>query len=193
MPAQDHVMRLTQAWLNRAVIGLNLCPFAKAVQTKDQIRAIYSAAQDPQTLLDTLCSELHYLAEANPDKTDTTLIVHPQVLADFLDFNDFLELADNAVDSLGYSGILQVASFHPQFQFAGSAAGDVSNATNQSPYPMLHILREASVERAVAAFPDPEAIYAANMRALNDLGPQGWAAILALCERDAQHNPNNGS
>jgi uncharacterized protein len=191
MPSQDHVMRLTQAWLNRAVMGLNLCPFAKAVHTKNQIRAIYSAAQDSQTLLDTLCGELHYLAEANPEKTDTTLIVHPQVLTDFLDFNDFLELADDALETLGYSGILQIASFHPQFQFADTAVDDVSNATNQSPYPTLHILREASVERAVAAFPDPEAIYTHNMRTLHDLGAQGWAKILALCESDAQHNKSS--
>jgi uncharacterized protein len=181
MTPQEKKLQETRAWVEHAVVGLNLCPFAKAVQVKNQIRYLYSEAPDEQTLLDTLCFEMHYLAEANPEKTDTTLIVHPNVLTDFLDFNDFLEMADDAVERLGYSGILQVASFHPQFQFDGTEPTEMSNATNQSPYPTLHILREASVERAVTAFPQAESIFEANIRTLENLGPSGWADLKALC------------
>jgi uncharacterized protein len=179
MTPEEKNLQETRAWVEHAVVGLNLCPFAKAVQVKNQIRYVYSETKDEQTLLDTLCFELHYLAEANPDKTDTTLIVHPHVLTDFLEFNDFLEMADDAVERLGYNGILQVASFHPKFQFEGTELTDMSNATNQSPYPSLHILREASVERAVAAFAAAESIFEANIRTLENLGPSGWADLKA--------------
>jgi uncharacterized protein len=172
-------MQATQAWLEHAVIGLNLCPFAKAVHVKNQIRYVISPAQDEQALLNILCTELHYLAEAPPEKIDTTLIIHPEVFTNFLDFNEFLSAADEALNSLGYSGVLQIASFHPQFQFAGTAAGEISNATNQSPYPMLHILREDSVERAVAAFPQADTIFEANIHTLKALGAQGWADLRA--------------
>jgi hypothetical protein len=117
--------------------------------------------------------------------TDTTLLIHPRVLTDFLDFNDFLGAADEALAQLGLDGVLQVASFHPQFQFAGTEADDVTNATNRSPYPTLHLLREASIARAVEAFPQPEAIYEANMRTLEALGAEGWAALQAQCKADA--------
>jgi uncharacterized protein len=173
------ILQATQAWLEHAVIGLNLCPFAKAVHVKNQIRYVPSPAQDEQALMDTLCTELHYLAEANPDKVDTTLIIHPEVFTDFLDFNEFLSAADEAIDTLGYSGILQIASFHPQFQFAGTAVGDITNATNQSPYPMLHILRESSIERAVNARPQAEEIFEANIATLEALGTRGWADLKA--------------
>ena len=181
----DTALPVTQAWLTRAVIGLNLCPFAKAVQTKNQIRYVLSPATDAETLLDTLCSELHHLAEADPAKTDTTLIVHPLVLTDFLDFNDFLGAAEAAVESLGYEGVLQVASFHPEFQFEGTDADDVTNATNRSPYPTLHLLREESIDRAVAAFPNAADIFETNISTLERLGPEGWAALQAQCLRDA--------
>ncbi|WP_347507240.1 DUF1415 domain-containing protein [Pseudomonas anguilliseptica] len=107
-------------------------------------------------------------------------------LSDFLDFNDFLAVVDDTLDDLGYAGILQVASFHPQFQFADTGVNDLSNATNRSPYPTLHILREASIDRAVAAFPDPEAIFEANIQTLEDLGAEGWGALQAQCRKDAQ-------
>jgi hypothetical protein len=191
LPATDpeRILRETRAWVDRAVIGLNLCPFAKAVQAKGQVRYVFSDARDDQSLLDTLCSEMHYLAEADPARLDTTLIVHPGVLADFADYNDFVDAADAAVEELGYAGVLQVATFHPQYQFAGTDPDDVTNATNRSPYPCLHLLRENSVERAVAAFPDPEAIFDNNMRTLEALGEQGWAALQAECRRDAQQPP----
>lgn len=175
----------TRAWVRRAVIGLNLCPFARAVDVKDQIRYVFSDATDPETLLATLVVELQRLADTDPEIVDTTMLIHPRVLADFEDFNDFLEVADAAVEDLDLDGVLQVASFHPQFQFADTEIDDVTNATNRSPYPTLHLLREESVDRAVAAFPEAEAIFERNMATLEKLGPQGWAAVKKSWEDDA--------
>ncbi len=175
----------TRAWVRRAVIGLNLCPFARAVDVKDQIRYVFSDATDAETLLATLVVELQRLADTDPELVDTTMVIHPRVFADFEDFNDFLELADAAVEALDLDGVLQVASFHPQFQFADTGPDDVTNATNRSPYPTLHLLREESVDRAVAAFPEAEAIFERNMATLEKLGPQGWAAVKKSWEDDA--------
>ncbi|HEU0202273.1 MAG TPA: DUF1415 domain-containing protein [Burkholderiaceae bacterium] len=182
---RDSVIAETRAWVDRAVIGLNLCPFAKAVQLKNQIRYVVSDATSAEGVLAALCDELHFLARAAPAEVDTTLLIHPQALTDFLDFNEFLEIADTAVEELGYAGVLQVASFHPQYQFDGTAADDITNATNRSPYPTLHLLREESIDRAVAAFPDARTIYETNMRTLESLGPEGWAQLQALCRGDA--------
>src|ERR1700749_318483 len=167
----------TRAWVRRAVIGLNLCPFARAVDAKDQIRSVFSDATDPETLLATLVVELQRLADTDPELVDTTMVIHPRVFTDFEDFNDFLELADAAVEELDLDGVLQVARFHPQFQFADTAPDDVTNATNRSPYPTLHLLREDSVDRAVAAFPEAEAIFERNMETLEKLGSEGWAKV----------------
>ena len=167
----------TTTWLERAVIGLNLCPFAKAVHVKRQIRYVVSMATTPEALADELVRELEYLAEANAEVVDTTLLIHPNVLQDFLDFNDFLEVADGIVDELQLDGILQVASFHPQFQFENTELDDISNYTNRSPYPTLHLLREDSVERAVAAFPEELEIASANIATLEKLGHDGWKAL----------------
>ena len=175
----------TRAWVRRAVIGLNLCPFARAVDVKDQVRYVFSDATDAETLLATLVVELQRLADTDPELVDTTMVIHPRVFADFEDFNDFLELADAAVEDLDLDGVLQVASFHPQFQFADTEPDDVTNATNRSPYPTLHLLREESVDRAVAAFPEAEAIFERNMATLEKLGPQGWAAVKKSWEDDA--------
>ena len=175
----------TRAWVRRAVIGLNLCPFARAVDVKDQIRYVFSDATDAETLLATLVVELQRLADTDAELVDTTMVIHPRVFADFEDFNDFLELADAAVEDLDLDGVLQVASFHPQFQFADTEPDDITNATNRSPYPTLHLLREESVDRAVAAFPEAEAIFERNMATLEKLGPQGWAAVKKSWEDDA--------
>jgi len=175
----------TRAWVRRAVIGLNLCPFARAVDAKDQIRYVFSDATDPETLLATLVVELQRLADTDSAVVDTTMLIHPRVLADFEDFNDFLELADAAVEDLDLDGVLQVASFHPHFQFADTEPDDVTNATNRSPYPTLHLLREESVDRAVAAFPEAEAIFERNMETLEKLGAQGWADVKKRWEDDA--------
>jgi hypothetical protein len=174
----DDPIALTRRWLERAVIGLNLCPFAKAVYVKEQVRFVLSEARDSDALYQQLNAELLWLRDADPQQTDTTLIVHPYVLTDFLDYNDFLDLADGLVAELGLEGEIQIASFHPDYQFAGTARDDVGNCTNRSPYPTLHLLREASVERAVAAFPDPDAIVTRNISTLERLGSEGWRALL---------------
>ena len=176
---EQAVLQATRAWVEHAVIGLNLCPFAKAVQVKDRIRYVCSDARDTDALLGVLRSELQRLADTPMEEIETTLLVHPQVLQDFLDYNDFLAEADALLQQMGLDGTLQIASFHPDYQFAGTDADDIANATNRSPYPTLHLLREASIERAVAAFPEAEAIYEANQRTLRALGPAGWALLRA--------------
>jgi len=169
--------RDTRAWLERAVIGLNLCPFAKAVHAKGQVHYKVSAAALPDALLDDLRGELAALRHADPQVRDTTLIVVPGMLQDFLDFNDFLGNADKLLAGMDLEGEIQIASFHPRYQFAGTAAEDITNFTNRSPYPTLHLLREASIDRAVPAFLEAEAIFEANMRTLRDLGRAGWDAL----------------
>ncbi len=185
----DHVIAHTRAWVDRAVIGLNLCPFARAAQAGRQVRYVASSASDPEALLLQLCDELNRLAEADPAKHETTLLVHPRVLTDFADYNDFLDLADAAVEELDLQGELQIASFHPQYQFAGTEACDITNASNRSPYPTLHLLREQSVSLAAEAFAatgrDTDAIFEANIATLRALGPEGWAELQARCAADA--------
>ena len=168
----------TRRWIERAVIGLNLCPFAKAVVAKGQVRMVLSEARDEAALLAQLGEELLHLRDTPAEVTDTTLIVHPHVLQDFLDYNDFLDAADGLVEELGLDGVLQVASFHPQYQFADSAPDDIANCTNRSPWPTLHLLREDSVSRAVAAFPDPDEIVERNIGTLERLGRDGWEKLL---------------
>jgi hypothetical protein len=173
----DAVIAATRAWIERAVIGLNLCPFAKAVYVKSQIRYIVSDARTPEALLDDLLRELRNLSHARAEDVDTTLLIHPHVLNDFLDYNDFLQVADAAVEELDLAGVLQVASFHPRYQFAGTAADDITNYTNRSPYPTLHLLREASVDQAVEAFPDAGEIYEKIVETMRRLGLGGWRAL----------------
>ncbi len=170
-------LELTRRWLERAVIDLNLCPFAKAVHVKQQVRFVLSDATTPEALLEQLAEELVLLRDTDPEQVDTTLIVHPDVLGDFLDYNDFLDNADAAVVALDLQGVLQVASFHPGYQFAGTAPDDIGNYTNRAPFPTLHLLREASVDRAVEAFPDPDAIVERNLRTLDGLGHAGWRKL----------------
>jgi uncharacterized protein len=169
----------TQRWLERAVIGLNLCPFAKAVHVKRQVRLVLCEATDVDVLRETLATELLLLRDTPAEDVDTTLIVHPRVLCDFLDYNDFLDEADALLEALDLEGVLQVASFHPQYQFAGTAADDVENFTNRSPYPTLHLLREDSVARAVEAFPDPDVIVERNIETLRKLGIAGWRKLFS--------------
>ena len=168
----------TRNWLEKAVIGLNLCPFAKAVYVKDQVRFVLSDATTPEALVEQLAEELLLLRDTPAEQIDTTLIIHPEVLTDFLDYNDFLDNADAAVEALDLGGILQVASFHPDYQFDGTHPDDPSNYTNRAPYPTLHLLREDSVERAVAAFPDPDVIVERNIATLDKLGAEGFKRLL---------------
>ncbi len=167
----------TRAWLERAVIGLNLCPFAKSVHVKGQVHYAVSRATTQQALLADLLTELKDLAAIDARLRDTTLLIAPDCLPDFLDYNDFLSDADRALEQLALDGVLQIASLHPRYQFAGTVEDDITNFTNRSPYPTLHLLREDSIDRAVAVFPRPESIFEANMRTMERLGPDGWAAL----------------
>ena len=172
--SNEQIIANTQRWIERAVIGLNLCPFAKAVHVKNQIRYVVSSATTPEALLQHLINELELLAETSAEKIDTTLLIHPQVLGDFLDYNDFLEMADETLEELDLAGELQIASMHPQYQFADTQPDDMENFTNRSPYPTLHLLREASVDKAVEAFPEAEQIFEKNIATMNKLGHEGW-------------------
>lgn len=174
MRPPEEIIAATRAWLEKAVIGLDLCPFARAVHIRNQIRYVVSEAETPEELLEDLIAELRALAAADPEEIDTTLLIHPRVLEDFLDYNDFLGVAEAAVEELELTGILQVASFHPRYQFAGTEPDDIENYTNRSPYPILHLLREESVERAVEAFSDTAQIYEKNIETLRRLGHEGW-------------------
>jgi hypothetical protein len=173
------IMASTQRWLERAVIGLNLCPFAKAVHVKRQIRYAVTAATTAEALRAELRHELELLAAAHPREIDTSLLIHPKAMTDFIDFSLFLTEADAIIRRLGQEGSVQIASFHPDYEFAGSAPDDVANCTNRSPYPTLHLLREASIDRAVAAFPDAAAIYERNIETLRRLGHEGWRRLWA--------------
>lgn len=173
----ETIIAETQDWLEKAVIGLNLCPFAKAVHVKKQIRYVVSAATTEQALLEELLAELRHLQDTDAEVLDTTLLIHPYVLTDFLDFNDFLDTVDMAVAEPEFDDAFQVASLHPRYQFAGTEVDDIENYTNRSPYPTLHLLREASVDRAVEAFPDADHIPDTNIETLQKLGHEGWAKL----------------
>jgi hypothetical protein len=173
----EEVIAATREWIERAVIGLNLCPFAKAVYVKNQVRFVVSRAPHLDGLLEDLDRELHFLAAADPEAVDTTLLIHPTLLPDFLDFNDFMQLAEAAVGEHELDGVIQIASFHPRFQFEGTEPDDIGNFTNRAPFPTLHLLREASIERAAAAFPEADTIYQRNIETLKRLGHAGWDAL----------------
>jgi len=174
---EDQVLKDTRHWVDQAVIGLNLCPFAKSVQVQGRVRYVVSTADTVERLIYDLGRELNALHDADPELVDTTLLIHPQVLTDFLDYNDFLDAADALVEELGLDGELQVASFHPRYQFEGTEPDDITNYSNRSPYPTLHLLREASIDRAVEAFPEAESIFEANIETLKRLGIGGWLAL----------------
>jgi hypothetical protein len=177
IPADSAVIAATQRWLEKSVIGLNLCPFAHAVHIRQQIRYVVSSAQTLDDLLDDLEHELQLLSADTARVIETTLLIHPRMFTAFLEYNDFLETADAFVENLGFEGELQIASFHPQYQFAGTEPDDITNCTNRSPYPMLHLLRESSVAAAVAAFPDTDKIYLQNIETMRKLGADGWNAL----------------
>ena len=171
------VLEDTRRWVQRAVIGLNLCPFAKSVEVKQQVRYVVSHAARTKPLLVDLKRELLALVAADPAVLDTTMLVAPDGFADFLEFNDMLDRADKLLVDLDLDGVLQIASLHPQYQFADAEPDDITNFTNRAPYPTLHLLREESVDRAVVAFPNAEAIFETKMQTMQDLGPEGWAAL----------------
>jgi hypothetical protein len=176
-PTPDEVVAATRTWIERAVIGLGLCPFARAVYATEQIRYAVSQAQHSGALLDDLKREVRILAQTAPEAVDTTLLIHPQVLTEFLEYNDFLTVANAALRELGLAAFLQIASFHPAYQFAGTTMHDVANCTNRSPYPTLQLLRQTSVNRAVRAFPEAREIYEKNIETMRQLGVSGWDAL----------------
>jgi len=180
LPAESHdtVIAATRHWLTEAVIGLNLCPFAKTVHVKGQIRYAVSDAEDMEAVLADLEAELQALVDADPNAIDTTLLILPRALGDFLDFNDGLYFADRLIKQLRLEGIIQIASFHPHYQFEDSEPDDIENYTNRAPYPILHLLREDSIDRAVAAFPEAEEIYERNQGTLRRIGLSGWNALM---------------
>ncbi|PJA31921.1 MAG: DUF1415 domain-containing protein [Zetaproteobacteria bacterium CG_4_9_14_3_um_filter_53_7] len=173
----EEAITATTQWLEKAVIGLNLCPFAKSVHVKKQIRYMVSAAQSPDELLCDLLTELELLAQTRRDKIETILLIHPHVLTDFLDYNDFLTVVDAALEEIDLVGVLQVASMHPDYQFADTRPDEITNFTNRSPYPTLHLLREESIDEAVAVFPEAEMIFEKNMEIMRKLGYEGWNAL----------------
>ena len=170
-------MAETRDWVERVVIGLKLCPFAPAPALKDLIRYATSDAETPEALLEDLATELQRLVESPPEELETTLLIHPRVLQDFRDFNDFLGVADELLRVLGLEGEIQIASFHPDYQFAETASDDIGNETNRSPYPTLHLLREDSIARAVDSFGDTRSISTANLATLERLGLEGLQAL----------------
>ena len=176
-PSHDDAVNATRHWLEEAVIGLNLCPFAKGVHAKGQVRYVVSDAHDEEALLADLEHELHALLAAAPEEVDTTLLIHPGVLGGFDEFVRFLDLVEVVLNMQRLQGVLQVASFHPDYVFADTDRDDITNCSNRSPYPTLHLLREASLDRAVAAFPDAATIYERNMQTLRALGHDGWRAL----------------
>ncbi len=173
----EAIVALSKAWLEEAVIGLNLCPFAHAVHSRAQIAWSVSHARTPEALLEDLARALQTLLDTPAERTDTALLIHPWVLEDFLDFNDFLSLADELLEDSGLTGVIQIASFHPDYRFGGVDADDITNHTNRSPFPMLHLLREASLDRAIAAIPDSAEIVERNLETLRRLGSIGWQQL----------------
>lgn len=178
-PADEQVLADMRRWIEEAVIGLNLCPFAKSVYVKNQVRIVVSHARHLDAFLDDLDSELEFLRDTPAEQVDTTLLVHPTLFPDFFVFNDFLNVVDEVVDEHELEGVIQVAHFHPEFVFEGVEADDVTNFTNRAPYPALHLLREESVERAVASGDSAEEIVERNLRTLRELGRDGWAKRMA--------------
>ena len=176
-PADAVVIEDTRRWLRRAVIGLNLCPFAKSVDVKDLVHYAVTRNVGFKDLLADLKQELNALEALDSAKRDTTLFIAPDGLTDFLEFNDFMAQANRLLSKLGYEGIFQIASLHPQYQFADAPLDAITNFTNRSPYPTLHLLREDSIDRAVKAFPHAEAIFETNMRTMERIGHDGWAAL----------------
>jgi hypothetical protein len=177
MMEKDEVIAATRLWVERAVIGLNLCPFAKAVYVKNQVRFVVSEARHVDGFLEDLDRELDFLATADPAETDTTLLIHPTLLPDFMEFNDFMVMAEGAVGEHGLEGVIQIASFHPAYQFADTQPDDIGNYTNRAPFPTLHLIREESLSRAVDSYPDVDGIYQRNIETLKKLELSGWLAL----------------
>jgi uncharacterized protein len=188
---ESNAVKATVAWVEDIVIGLNLCPFAKAIHVKQQLRYFVSLADNAEALLEEFKRELKSLVAARPEQIESTLLIHPNVLSDFQDYLHFLVVCDATLEELELDGIIQVASFHPDYQFAGTAKGDVTNYSNRSPFPTLHLLRESSVSRAVESLPDAAAIYESNIATLQRIGESRMKAMTAALLRGDASKPGN--
>ncbi|MDA8789483.1 DUF1415 domain-containing protein [Pseudomonadales bacterium] len=175
----EDIVTAVQRWVSEMVVGLNLCPFAKREWVGQRIRFVTTDAQTPEQLLDALQAELARL-DHDPS-VETTVLIHPQVLTDFFDYNEFLGAADELLVQTQYEGIYQIASFHPNYQFAGTDVDDAENFTNRSPYPLLHLLREDSLAQAIVDYPDASEIPARNIALMNQMGRAQLAALLLAC------------
>ena len=176
MEATDPIKQ-TRQWLEDVVIGLNLCPFARKPFNAGQVRLTVSDSRNVETLLGDLHEELDRMDRTPADDIDTTLLIITDQLQDFLDYNDVLDLADGLLEQQGWEGTFQIASFHPAYQFADTQVDDRENFTNRAPYPILHILREASLDRGLASYPDPEQIPERNISTLNGLNDDQWLSL----------------
>jgi hypothetical protein len=185
----EHITALTRAWLEEAVIGLNLCPFAESVHRNGQIAYYVSQAKDEAALMDDLIEAIDALMSADPEEIDTALLIHPHALQDFEQYNEFVSWTADFLEESGLESVLQIASFHPNYQFAGTSADDITNCTNRSPFPMLHLLREASVDAALSALPDAAQLVEKNLDTLRDLGSAGWDALVQRVHTSAKSNP----
>jgi len=165
------------------VIGLNLCPFARSEWERNSVRIHVTQADTAESLLETLAAELTYLLDH--DKLETTLVCHPCVLTEFEDYNQFLDATDAVLLEMKLDGVIQIASFHPDYRFYGTEPDDMDNYTNRSPYPMLHLLREDSVEAAIEWHPDAEGIPDSNIKRLNKLGLEKIQGLLSACREDS--------
>lgn len=177
LPEDDVILHRTRHWLEHTVIGLNLCPFANSVFRKNQIEYRISRATDTDQLVQDLLLAVESLVNVPAAQVDTALLIHPWVLTDFLDYNDFLGVADAVLEAGGWSGVLQIASFHPDYRFADADPDDITHYTNRSPYPMLHLLREESLDKAIDAYPDTDEIVHHNLATMRRLGLEGWAKL----------------
>ncbi len=184
----EAIVGSVRRWLDAVVVALDLCPFAHRELAGDRVRFAVTGATTETQLLTALRDELAFLS--GDPSTETTLLIHPNVLDDFYDYNEFLADADALLVEMDWDGVYQVASFHPRYQFAGTQVDDAENYTNRSPYPMLHVIREASLERVIADFPDVDQIPGRNIRLMNRLGKEKMQALMQACVRDASPSPS---
>jgi uncharacterized protein len=169
MDDNAEIEQQVRRWLEEVVIGLNLCPFAAKPNKLGRIRIAVTEATTEEDLLLALQDEMSLLDSVEEDETETTLLVLPHMLDNFEDYNQFLDLVDVWLGEFGWEGNYQVASFHPDYQFADTEADDDSNLTNRSPWPILHLIRESSIARAVASYPDVEGIPGRNIERVEAL------------------------
>ena len=176
---ESEIIGAVQHWVSSLVVDMNLCPFAGREVMRNRVRFTVTEAATEERLLMALQAELELLD--NDASVETTLLIHPLVLGDFPDYNQFLNYADSLLEQMRREGIYQIASFHPDYQFEGTGPDDAENYTNRSPYPLLHLLREESLERAISSYPDVGAIPVRNIQLMNGMGQGKLKALLQAC------------